>query len=50
MASGALVLPMLETLGEHDQELVDRYEEADQGATGSVDRKIREWTAETSLT
>lgn len=41
MASCALVFPVLEAPGQHDQELVARYEEAHQGAGGILDREIR---------
>lgn len=42
MASHPFVLPLLETFGQYDQELVDRYQETDQGTGGSLDRKICE--------
>lgn len=42
MASRSFVLPLSETFGQHDQELVDRHQETDQGTSGSLDREIRE--------
>ena len=42
MAFGAFVLSVSAILGEHDQKLVDRHAEANQGTGGSLDRKIRE--------
>ena len=42
MASGSFVLPVPEIFSQHDQELVDRFQETHQGSCGDLVGEIRE--------